>query len=61
MIETHSHTDWKLTVPQIPQIPRISSLKIKCHSKWNVTQNGFHSKLNVTQNGMSLKMIVTQN
>ena len=38
------------------------SLKMKFHSKWNVTQNGtllkmeFHSKWNVTQNGISLKM-----
>ena len=38
------------------------SLKMECHSKWNVTQNGMsfkmecHSKWNVTQNGMSLKM-----
>ena len=43
-------------------------LKIVCHSKCNVTQNGmllqngislkieYHSKSNVTQNGMSLKM-----
>ena len=43
------------------------SLKIKCGSKWNVTQSGMslkmecHSKWNVTQNGMSLKMDITQN
>ena len=35
---------------------------MKCHSKWNVTQNGlslkmeYHSKLNVIQNVISLKM-----
>ena len=38
------------------------SLKMECHSKWNVTQNGMslkmecHSKWNVTQNRMTLKM-----
>ena len=37
------------------------SLKMKCYSKWNVTQDGmslkteFNSKWNVAQNGMSLK------
>ena len=37
------------------------SLKMECHSKWNVTQNGMslkiecHSKWNVTQKGMSHK------
>ena len=32
------------------------SLKVECHSKWNVTQNEIYSKWNVTQNGMALKM-----
>ena len=44
------------------------SQKMKCHSKWNVTQNGTllktevslkiksHLEWNVAQNGMSLKM-----
>jgi hypothetical protein len=38
------------------------SLKMECHSKWNVTRNGMslimegHSKWNITQNGISLKM-----
>ena len=38
------------------------SLKLECHSKWNVTQHGMslkiecHLKLNVTQNRISLKM-----
>ena len=49
MIETDGLGDWKLAVPQIPQI---LSLKMECHSKWNVTQNGMPR----TQNGMSLKM-----
>ena len=39
---------------------------MKCHSKWNVPQNGItvkikcHSKLNVTQNGKPLKMDGTE-
>ena len=41
-MESHS----KLIVTQ-----NVMSFKIKCHSKWNVTQN-----LNVTQNGMSVKI-----
>ena len=59
---THWLRDWKLTVPQIPKIPQISSLKMECPSKWKVTQNGMslkfecHSKWNVTENGMSLKI-----
>ena len=49
MIETHSLTDsledWKLTVPQIPQISQISPLKMECHSKWNVIKNGKSLKM----------------
>ena len=42
------------------------SLKMKCHSKLCVTQNGmslkmqYHSKWNVTQNGKALKMDGTE-
>ena len=32
------------------------SLKIECHSKWNVTQNEISLKWNVTKNGISLKL-----
>ena len=32
------------------------SLKLECHSKYNVTLNKCHSKRNATQNVMSLKM-----
>ena len=32
------------------------SHEMKCHSKWNVTQDGISLKWDVTQNGMSLKM-----
>ena len=59
---TNKLADWKLTVPQITHIPQISSLKMECHSKWNVTKNGMslkkecHSKWNVTKNGISLKI-----
>ena len=42
---TDTLTDWKLTVPQIPQIPEISSLKMECHPKCNVTHNGMSLKM----------------
>ena len=32
------------------------SLKMECHSKWNVNQIEGHIKWNVIQNGMLLKM-----
>ena len=32
------------------------SLKMECHSQWNVTQKGMSHTKNVTQNGMSLKL-----
>ena len=43
------------------------ALKMECHSRWNVTQNGMalkiecHLKWNVTQNGISLKCKATKN
>ena len=32
------------------------SLKMECHSKWNVTQNGMSLQWNVTQNEITLQM-----
>ena len=62
MIVTHSLTDTPIDNLQSYATHNGLSLKIECHSKWNVTQNGIslkmecHSKWNVIQNGMSLKM-----
>ena len=74
MIKTHSRTRrLEIDSPILPQFSSLRlrhqavtqngmSLKMECHSKWNVTQNGkslkmeCYSKWNVTQNGMSLKM-----
>ena len=49
--------------PVLPQVTQNGmSLKMECHSEWNVTQNEMslkmecHSKWIGTQNGMSIKM-----
>ena len=42
---THWLTDWKVAVPQISQTPQISSLKMECHSAWNVIKNGMSLKM----------------
>ena len=67
MTVTHSQTDWKLTVLYHLRCHYwdwdiILSLRMECHSKLNVTQNGMslkkecHSEWNIAQNWMSLKM-----
>ena len=56
------HFKWNVTLnDKLNVIQRAMSLKIECHSKWYVPQNGMSLKGNVTPNKMSLKMECTLN
>ena len=61
MIDTNRNIDSEIGDLRF-YIYYLRSLKMECHSKWNVTQNGMsfkmecHSERNITQNGISLKM-----
>ena len=65
MIDNDGFADWNLMVlyliieietPYQSVNQNRMSLKMECHSKFNVTQNEMSLKWNVTQNGMSLKI-----